>query len=114
MKFGGICSRGAAVAICSINGPMFAVIWLCHSFGFSLKEASGWVRVVRQGAIYGAQQDFVIRMDRAFHPQITVVDRTSVLIHRRTTGELGRVRHLVMTMKAPTTSHRGGAVAHEI
>lgn len=75
MKFIELCDRGPAVAICSLNGlgrgPMFVAIWLVHSFGFSPKEAIGWVRTVRQGAIYGVQQDFVVRMDRSFHPPVT-------------------------------------------
>ncbi|OHT11966.1 Dual specificity protein phosphatase CDC14A [Tritrichomonas foetus] len=82
MKFIEVCDRGGAVAICSLNGlgrgPMFAAIWLVHSFGFSPKEAIGWVRAVRQGAIYGVQQDFIVRMDRSFHPQVaqaTIIEK---------------------------------------
>lgn len=75
MKFIELCDKGGAVAICSLNGlgraPMFGAIWLVHSFGFSPKEAIGWVRSVRQGAIYGIQQDFIVRIDRSFHPQVS-------------------------------------------
>jgi hypothetical protein len=100
MSFVELCDSGAAVAICSLNGlgrgPMFAAIWLCHSFGFSPKEAIGWVRVARQGAIYGVQQDFIVRMDRAFHPQVvpvTAVDRTvpSISMHKRKKAKKGRI-----------------------
>jgi len=103
MKFIELCDKGDAVAICSLNGlgrgPVFAAIWLCHSFGFSPKEAIGWVRVVRQGAIYGVQQDFVVRMDRSFHPQVvqaTLIDRAlaSLPTHKRRgkrkPGRIGR------------------------
>ncbi|KAK8888442.1 hypothetical protein M9Y10_039519 [Tritrichomonas musculus] len=82
MKFIELCDDGGAVALCSLNGlgrgPMFAAIWLVHSFGFKPKEAIGWVRSVRQGAIYGVQNDFIVRMDRSFHPQVaqsTVLER---------------------------------------
>ena len=74
MKFIDLCNQttDGAVAICSLNGlgrgPLFAALWLVHSFGFSPKEAIGWVRTARQGAIYGVQQDFIMRMDRTFHP----------------------------------------------
>lgn len=82
MKFIELCDDGGAIALCSLNGlgrgPMFAAIWLVHSFGFKPKEAIGWVRSVRQGAIYGVQNDFIVRMDRSFHPQVaqsTVLER---------------------------------------
>lgn len=82
MKFIELCDDGGAVALCSLNGlgrgPMFAAIWLVHSFGFTPKEAIGWVRCARQGAIYGVQQDFIVRVDRSFHPQVaqsTVLER---------------------------------------
>jgi hypothetical protein len=100
IRFVELCDRGPAIAICSLNGigrgPMFSAIWLCHSFGFSPKEAIGWVRVVRQGAIYGVQQDFIVRMDRAFHPpvvQVNVADRTltSMLMHRKRKPKKGRI-----------------------
>lgn len=67
-KFIEICDRGRPVAICSMNGlgrgPMFAALWIAHSFGFPPKEAIGWVRIARQGSIYGVQQDFILRMDK--------------------------------------------------
>ena len=74
MKFIELCDKGGTVAICSLNGlgrgPMFAALWLVHSFGFTPKEAIGYLRTVRQGSIYGVQQDFIVRMDRSFHPQM--------------------------------------------
>lgn len=77
MKFIELCDKGDAVAVCSLNGlgrgPMFAAVWLVHSFGFTPKEAIAWLRTVRQGAIYGVQQDFIMRMDRTFHPQVAQV-----------------------------------------
>lgn len=77
LKFCELCDEGHAVAICSTNGlgrgPMFAAAWLIHSFGFQPKEAIGWVRSVRQGAIYGVQQDFLMRVDRTIHPDTTPI-----------------------------------------
>lgn len=69
LTFCDICDRGAPAAICSLTGlgraPMFVALWLVRSFGFSSKEAIAWVRIVRQGSIYGIQQDFVTRMERS-------------------------------------------------
>ena len=77
MSFCELCDKGMAVAICSTNGlgrgPMFAAAWLIHSFGFQPKEAIGWVRTVRQGSIYGIQQDFLFRVDRSLHPETAAV-----------------------------------------
>jgi hypothetical protein len=101
MKFIELCDKGGAVAISSLNGlgrgPMFSAIWLVHSFGFSPKEAIGWVRTVRQGAIYGVQQDFVVRMDRAFHPAVTQVNLIDHTLERL---QLRRKRRMV-TGKVP-------------
>ena len=91
MKFIELCDRGEAVAVCSLNGlgrgPMFSAIWLVHSFGFTAKEAIGWVRAVRQGAIYGVQQDFILRMDRSFHPQAAQVSMIEKALAPQQTGK---------------------------
>jgi cell division cycle 14 len=96
MKFMELCDSGRTIAICSLNGlgrgPMFSAIWLVHSFGFSPKEAIGWVRTVRQAAIYGVQQDFIVRMDRAFHPQVT---ETNLVDHTLERLQLRRRRRMV-------------------
>ena len=72
LTFCDLCNKNEPVAICSMNGlgrgPMFSALWLVHSFGFKSKEAIGWIRNVRQGSIYGLQQDFIVRMERIFHP----------------------------------------------
>lgn len=65
-----ICDGGQPVAICSLagygRGPTFAALWLMHSFGFTAKEAIGWIRSVRQGSIYGTQQEFLTKMEKTF------------------------------------------------
>ena len=98
MKFIELCDDGGAVALCSLNGlgrgPMFAALWLVHSFGFSPKEAIGYVRCVRQGAIYGVQQDFIVRADRSFHPQVA---QTTVL--ERALQPLPQKRRKLRTLK---------------
>ncbi|EAY13945.1 Dual specificity protein phosphatase CDC14A, putative [Trichomonas vaginalis G3] len=72
IKFCDLCDQGHPVAICSLNGlgrgPMFGAAWLIRRFGFHPKEAIGWIRCVRQGSIYGVQQDFLMRIDRSFNP----------------------------------------------
>jgi hypothetical protein len=103
MKFIELCDncKDGAVAVCSLNGlgrgPMFAAIWMVHSFGFSPKEAIGWVRAARQGAIYGVQQDFIVRMHRSFNPQVT-----PVMFEEKSVIPAALVKRKVVTRGRPT------------
>ncbi|KAH0793508.1 Dual specificity protein phosphatase CDC14A [Histomonas meleagridis] len=106
MKFIEICDKGETIAIASLNGlgraPMFAAIWLVHSFGFSPKEAIAWVRTVKQGAIYGIQQDFVVRMERVFHPQVPqsiAIDKTLISLVKKNKKTTNNEKTKLHTLK---------------
>ena len=110
LNFCELCDKGQAVAICSLNGlgrgPMFAAAWLIHSFGFQPKEAIGWVRCVRQGSIYGIQQDFLMRVDRTLHPESAALtqQKSGPTIHMRNTKRQSRLAATGSALSKKTTS----------
>ena len=110
VNFCELCDKGHAVAICSLNGlgrgPMFAASWLIHSFGFQPKEAIGWVRCVRQGSIYGIQQDFLMRVERTFHPETAPLlqPKSGSAIHMRNLRSTSKLAAAGSSLSRKSTS----------
>lgn len=67
-------------------------VYLMRHYGFTAREAIGWIRVCRPGSITGIQQQYLEAVERRLTPPISVMQRWTAGTHQVDSNERHRGR----------------------